>query len=325
MSGPQGSDPTWTWVPGQGGGGADAPPPPGSEEQTAQTEVHRPAVAPAGQNGAAEAEGPTVQAPKFEQPQQPGQGYPPTVPPQAPSPAPPYTPSGTAPYQPPASDVRQPPPPAGPFGRPGQHGAPPDQYSRPPDFSHQPTQPGSPSPPPGPHPQPHPAQYGPPPGPYSPPARPQPAQYGPPPGQYSRPPDVGQQPPQYGQPGQYGQFQPHMGRPIRQGRKWILIGAGVAALIVAAVLILGFWAPGFFMTKQLDVNKAQTGVQHILTDPTIGYGAKDVTDVKCNNGQDPVVKKGGTFNCDVTIGGTKRQVTVTFVDDNGTYQVSRPK
>jgi hypothetical protein len=54
-------------------------------------------------------------------------------------------------------------------------------------------------------------------------------------------------------------------------------------------------------------------------------GAKDVKDVKCNNGQNPTVKKGGTFNCEVSIDGTKQQVTVTFQDDNGTYEVGRPK
>jgi Domain of unknown function (DUF4333) len=75
----------------------------------------------------------------------------------------------------------------------------------------------------------------------------------------------------------------------------------------------------------LDVNKAQAGVQQILTDETNGYGAKNVQGVKCNNGQNPTVKKGGTFNCEVSIDGTQRQVTVTFQDDNGTYEVGRPK
>jgi hypothetical protein len=37
------------------------------------------------------------------------------------------------------------------------------------------------------------------------------------------------------------------------------------------------------------------------------------------------VKKGATFNCDVSIDGTKRQVTVTFQNDKGTYEVGRPK
>ena len=98
-----------------------------------------------------------------------------------------------------------------------------------------------------------------------------------------------------------------------------------AAIVVAVVLVLGFWAPGFFVTTKLDVNKAQAGVQQILTDNTNGYGAKNVKDVKCNNGQNPTVKKGSSFDCDVSIDGTKRQVTVTFQDNKGTYEVGRPK
>jgi hypothetical protein len=98
-----------------------------------------------------------------------------------------------------------------------------------------------------------------------------------------------------------------------------------AAILVAVILVLGFWQPGFFVTTKLDVSKAQAGVQKILTDNTNGYGAKNVKDVKCNNGQNPTVKKGGSFDCDVSIDGTKRQVTVTFQDNKGTYEVGRPK
>ena len=83
--------------------------------------------------------------------------------------------------------------------------------------------------------------------------------------------------------------------------------------------------PGFFVTTKLDVNKAQQGVQQILTDESNGYGAKNVKDVKCNNGANPTVKKGDNFTCEVSIDGTKRQVTVTFQDDKGTYEVGRPK
>ena len=150
-------------------------------------------------------------------------------------------------------------------------------------------------------------------------------QYGQQPGQY------GQQPGQYGQygqqPGQYGQF----GAPeAQEGSKRSLAVVGgiiglLAALVVAVVAVLGFWKPGFFVTTKLDVNSAQSGVQQILTDESNGYGAKNVKDVKCNNGASPTVKKGDTFNCEVSIDGTKRQVTVTFQDDKGTYEVGRPK
>ena len=181
-------------------------------------------------------------------------------------------------------------------------------------------------------------QYGQQPVPGYPPAQPYgaPPEYGAPggapvygqPGQY---PPAGY-PPQYGQyppPGQYpyGQYPPPgAGEPAKGSTRAIggVLGA-LAALALVAVLILGFWKPGFFVTTKLDVNKAQQGVQQILTDESDGYGAKNVSDVKCNNGQNPRVKKGDTFTCEVSIDGTKRQVTVTFQDDKGTYEVGRPK
>jgi hypothetical protein len=168
----------------------------------------------------------------------------------------------------------------------------------------------------------------------------QPTAYGPSsyqqPGQYGQQP--GQQPGQYGQygqPGQYGQqpgqqYSPYTSSATEEGSKksLALIGGVVgllAAVIIAVVLVLGFWKPGFFVTTKLDVGAAQTGVAQILSDEANGYGAKNVKDVKCNNGSSPTVKKGDTFDCEVSIDGTKRRVTVTFQDDNGTYEVGRPK
>ena len=150
-------------------------------------------------------------------------------------------------------------------------------------------------------------------------------QYGQQPGQY------GQQPGQFGQqPGQYGQYPQYGATESPEGSKRSLAVVGgviglLAALVVAVVAVLGFWKPGFFVTTKLDVNAAQSGVQQILTDESNGYGAKNVKDVKCNNGDSPTVKKGETFDCEVSIDGTKRQVTVTFQDNNGTYEVGRPK
>ena len=143
------------------------------------------------------------------------------------------------------------------------------------------------------------------------------------------------QPGPYGQPGQYGQYSPGQPGPYgppsgdpgsKRSRAVIATVIGVfAAILVVVILVLGFWEPGFFVTTKLDVNKAQAGVQQILTDGTNGYGAKNVKDVKCNNGQNPTVKKGASFDCDVSIDGSKRQVTVTFQDNKGTYEVGRPK
>jgi hypothetical protein len=202
------------------------------------------------------------------------------------------------------------------------------------------------------NPQQYPPQFGQPgPGyqqPYGAPTEYNPAAYGQP-GQYGQPNPYGA-PPQYGQypqgqypqgqypqqpvgyppPGQPGQYPPY-GQPgaeelaKKSTRTTAAILGSLGALLLAAVLLLGFWKPGFFVTTKLDVNKAQQGVQQILTDEASGYGAKNVNDVKCNNGQNPTVRKGDTFNCEVSIDGTKRQVTVTFQDDKGTYEVGRPK
>ncbi|WP_422747255.1 DUF4333 domain-containing protein [Mycobacterium sp. WMMD1722] len=161
-------------------------------------------------------------------------------------------------------------------------------------------------------------------------------QYGQP--QYGQPqygqPQYGQ--PQYGQPGQPGQFgqpqqyggYPQPGADDSSKRSMKVIGgvvAVLAVLIIAVIGVLGFWTPGFFVTTKLDVNAAQSGVQQILTDEANGYGAKNVRDVTCNGGTSPVVKKGDTFDCEVSIDGTKREVTVTFQDDDGTYEVGRPR
>lgn len=149
-------------------------------------------------------------------------------------------------------------------------------------------------------------------------------QYGQQPGQFAQPGQYGQQPGQFGQYPQFGSTE----SPEGSKRSLALVGGIIgllAAIVVAVVAVLGFWKPGFFVTTKLDVDAAQSGVQQILTDESNGYGAKNVKNVKCNDGQSPTVKKGDTFNCEVSIDGTKRQVTVTFQDNDGTYEVGRPK
>lgn len=102
----------------------------------------------------------------------------------------------------------------------------------------------------------------------------------------------------------------------------MLIGglAAAAALIVA----VGVIAVGISSGDKLNIQAAQEGVTEILTDKVNGYGFTDVGDVTCNDGQDPEVEQGATFNCNVMIYSATRQVTVTFTDDHGTYEVGSP-
>jgi hypothetical protein len=210
--------------------------------------------------------------------------------------APAYTPSAYPQYQQPAEQpYQQQYPPATPgYGQSEQFGSQPTQYGTPAQYG-------------------QPDQYG------------QPGQYG----QYAQPGQYGQ-PGQYAQPGQYPQqYQPYdqSGQPGKK-RSSALIGgiaAAIGVVLIGAVLVLGFLWPAWFVTTKLDVNKAQAGVQQVLTDETNGYGAKNVKDVKCNGGSDPTVKKGATFDCAVSIDGAQKHVTVTFQDSKGTYEVGRPQ
>ncbi len=114
--------------------------------------------------------------------------------------------------------------------------------------------------------------------------------------------------------------------PPRRRRKVVFAAAGAAlGVVVALVLVLGFWAPGFFTRTELDVGRAQNNIQTLLSDDVSGYGPGHVRDVVCNQGRNPVVQKGGTFVCDVTVDGTKRTITATFQDDQGAYQITLPQ
>jgi len=148
------------------------------------------------------------------------------------------------------------------------------------------------------------------------------------------------QPGQFGQPGQYGQpgqapgpQGPYgqqfggsdqfagMATPPKSNKKLrtaLFAGGGVLVLVAAILLITAFAWPGW-APKNLDQQAAQQGVQKILTED---YQASEVSDVKCPSGQR--VKKGESFTCSVKVGGQDQKVTVTFIDDDGKYEVSRP-
>jgi hypothetical protein len=107
---------------------------------------------------------------------------------------------------------------------------------------------------------------------------------------------------------------------------WLLVGTGAAAFLIAvAVLLANLSNLGITGGTVLDVGKVQNGVLQTLSDPASGYGANSVTDVSCNGGRNPSARQGTTFNCDATINGARRQVTVTVSDDQGTYEIDRPR
>jgi hypothetical protein len=169
--------------------------------------------------------------------------------------------------------------------------------------------------------------------------RPQPQQRGP--GYLEAPPhpsSIGQglQPPSRNRSdGAQGREIPHQTSGQARGRTAVarkyskhqlLLGAGVlVVLIQAVVLTWGLGRLGVFNTRELDIKRAQTGVQQVLTDPINGYGRNNVTDVRCNNGRNPVAKTGDQFTCEVNINGARRHVMVVFADNNGTYAVDGPR
>ncbi|MGB5795132.1 MAG: DUF4333 domain-containing protein [Mycolicibacter algericus] len=106
----------------------------------------------------------------------------------------------------------------------------------------------------------------------------------------------------------------------------LLTAAAVTGTLVLAVLVtLVLRGVADSGPVELDVGHAQDGVWRVLTDPINGYGRDDVTDVRCNNGVNPRVRKGGSFTCTVIVNGVQRRVLAEFADDAGTYEVDRPR
>jgi hypothetical protein len=96
-------------------------------------------------------------------------------------------------------------------------------------------------------------------------------------------------------------------------------------IIVVALAIVGTSKVASKDGKKVAVADVQTEVQQVLVDRITGYDSSDITNVRCNNGQDPTVKNGGSFTCKVSVRGEQHQLTVTFKDANGTYEVGLPE
>ena len=137
---------------------------------------------------------------------------------------------------------------------------------------------------------------------------------------YAAPAQPYQQP--YGAPGYAA---PPAAAPAKKGGKGALIGiiGAVVVLIIAAVVL--FWVPGVLTngTKTFDSSQVQQGVTKILTEaPPAGYGLTGIADVSCPS--DQKVTAGTTFTCNLTQDGAAKSVTISVVDDSGTYTVGVP-
>jgi hypothetical protein len=124
-----------------------------------------------------------------------------------------------------------------------------------------------------------------------------------------------------GSPGLAASHRPAV-RPRRRP-SWLIYAGLLTAVVAAVTVVVGFVSPGLFVVRKLDITQAQAGVEHILTDPA-GYGAKRVSDVTCNDGHSPIIHKGESFTCQVTIDRVKQLFVVTLTDDAGSYQVGLP-
>jgi hypothetical protein len=113
--------------------------------------------------------------------------------------------------------------------------------------------------------------------------------------------------------------------PNRQRPILLWGGLVVVVLVIVAAVLAGVLWGGSLNGRELDVRSAESGVTAILSDPINGYGANDVTDVTCNNGENPPIHAGKGFRCDVQINGQRRSVDVVFSDDSGTYAVDGPR
>jgi type II secretory pathway pseudopilin PulG len=110
-----------------------------------------------------------------------------------------------------------------------------------------------------------------------------------------------------------------------KNKPFVIAGVLIAVIIVGAIAIVVISKSVNQDIKKVAVASVQTEVQQILGDRTTGYNSDDIKDVKCNNGQDPTAKKGQSFSCDVTVRGKPHQLTVTFLDSAGTYEVGLPQ
>jgi hypothetical protein len=132
-------------------------------------------------------------------------------------------------------------------------------------------------------------------------------------GQQQPPGGYGQQfgQPSYGQPG-YGQSPKKSGAMV-----WVIVG--LVVLVLAAVGITGFVAPGFFNKPVFDNQAVQVGIVKILKE---NYQVDNVGDATCAG--EHAVKENTSFDCKVTVDGEEKNVKITVKNSKGDYEVGQP-
>lgn len=100
---------------------------------------------------------------------------------------------------------------------------------------------------------------------------------------------------------------------------WLWLSAGAAVILVAAVVaVLGFWKPGFFVSRVYDVPALQNGVLTVLrNDYRIAAEA-----VACP--PEVPVTTGLRFSCNALVEGRQQPIEVRVLDAGGRFEVVQP-
>jgi hypothetical protein len=136
--------------------------------------------------------------------------------------------------------------------------------------------------------------------------------------------------PTYTQPGfdtAVGGMAPIESAPAKKSHAGAIVAAILVVVVLAAAAVVLFWKPGYLNSTVFDQTAVQDGVTTILTnaptDDPAGYGLDGISDVTCPSGVK--VKAAATFTCTLTQDGADKSVTITIVDDSGTYKVGMPR
>ncbi|WP_258348476.1 DUF4333 domain-containing protein [Saccharopolyspora gregorii] len=100
---------------------------------------------------------------------------------------------------------------------------------------------------------------------------------------------------------------------------WVFGGA-VLVTVAGSLAVVGFVHPGVLVHDRFDPESVQQGVAQTLRD---SYHLGTVESVSCPAEQQVV--PGNRFDCQVTLGGGTKPVSVTVRDASGTYEVGYPR